>query len=204
MYRPLYTPIGNKLKVYPKNASSRLLTVTMDNTENLQKYIRAFQRFADDDSLKEMGAIARDTFNKYVPYRHGALRRSCKVLITNDTVSLNWGNGLPYAHYQYMGEIYDENHVYFRNGVSAGWYSSPTKKPSGRFFIPNRRYTLFDKNHKYICRLGYTTRNTTHHWIDEVLNDPQKYTPMKFQMTNYLYKKLQHNFGGTPVGESKS
>ncbi len=215
------TPITKNIAIPAKNAfiCSSEVSVTLANTKALQGYIRAFQRFADDTTLKQMGIIARDTFNEYVPYRSGKLRKSCEVFIDEDTVSLRWGKGLDYAHYQYMGHIYNYNHVYFRNGIVAGWYSSEEKHDSGRIMVPNMRTTLFTRgarayemrNNKltrvnskntarYICRLGYSHPNTGHHWIEEIVNTPTKYTPMKRQMTRYLYEQLQKNFSGKAIG----
>lgn len=215
----------DKIYIRPKNASvpAEGVSAVLENSDALTSYIRAFHLFGDEKSLEEVGNIAKDTFNQYVPKRNGRLRRRAKVNVLNDVVTVDW-NTVPYAHYQYIGEIYDFNHVYFRKGVVAGWYSSAEKKPSGRMMIPNFRYTLYtkgdpiyrmgyDKNgrygkiktnsktaKRYICRLGYTTPDTGHHWIEEVINTPTTYTPMKRQMTRYLYEKFQENFGGKAVG----
>ena len=193
-------------RAIPGNVAINGLTVRLSNSDALERYVRVFQRFGDDKSLLYVGMLAKNTFSRYVPYRTGALRKSADVVISTDDVTVTWEgpHSVPYAHYQYMGQIYDYNHVYFKNGLVAGWYSSSSPKtPSGRMMVPNRRYTLFDKNGKYICRLGYTLHGTRHHWIDFVVSNPQIYNPMKYRMTQYLYKKVVSEFGGTPVGAKK-
>ena len=213
------TPITNYWGKSAKNASINEVGVyvTLDNTEALTNYIKAFRKMKDTKTLKEMGLIAKNTFNEYVPKRHGDLRRKAKVKIKNDSVTVDW-NTVPYARYQYFGEIYDFNHVRYKNGVVAGWYSSAEKKPSGRYMVPNFRYTLYTRGNaptrsfegklipasenprRYICRLGYTTPNTGHHWIEEIINNPTKYVPMKRKMTRLLYEKFQKEHGGRIVG----
>ena len=197
--------------VAPKNARYGGITVTLENSDNLASYIRAFNRFGDDKTLTDMGMMMAERFKQFVPKRSGSgkLREAYDIVIDQDTVTVTWegprAQKLPYVHYQYMGEIYNFNHIIWRNGLAAGWYSSPApKEPSGRVMIPNWRHTLYTKREngrKYITRLGYTTPNTTHHWIEEVTHVPTNYVPLKRDMTRYLYERLVENFGGKAVGK---
>lgn len=196
--------------IVPKNATYGGMTVSLDNTENLTSYIRTFIMFGDTDTLNEMGLMMAERFQQFVPYRHGALRDAYDIIIDKDRVIVTWdgprAQRLPYVHYQYVGRIYNFNHIRWRNGLVDGWYSPPGEKktPSDRVMIPNWRHTLYTKREngrKFITRLGYTTPNTTHHWIEEVVNVPTNYNPLKRDMTNYLYTRLVENFGGKAVGK---
>ena len=215
------TPILKHFAIAPKSAAviaGDEIAVVMSNTKAFDKYVKAFKKLQKPEVLEDLGNKVKPVFNQYVPKKDGHLRRSCEVKVAKGMMALQWGKGLPYAHYQYEGVIYDFNHVYFRNGIVAGWYSSPApKKPSKRTMQPNFRTTLFtkgpsayemrngkkvrvrsSKTRRYIVRLGYSTPNTGHHWIEEITHDSQRYYLLKQNMGTYLYEQFEKFNGRTP------
>lgn len=218
------TPITQSMAVSPKNAfisSQCEVAVIMQSTKAFDKYIKAFENLENDITLTYLGVHIRKVFNQYVPKKHGHLRKSGEVITSKGNVTVQWGKGLDYAHYQYIGKIYDFNHVYFRNGLVGGWYSSSEKKDSGRTMIPNAKYTRIlytsgenpwriDEHGKkvkvkvknprrYIVRLGYSTPNTGHHWIEEITHNSARYYNLKMTMGTYLYERFANMTGKTPT-----
>ena len=123
-----------------------------------------------------------NAINQFVPQDNiGDLRDSMEI--THHTVE--WGENLDYAHYQYEGEIYGKNYPIihggefkgyfntssnkrlpvFSGGTITGWYSLPgvEKYPTGRELGKPGYY----KGWKF----GYTTPGTQHHWIDAYLQN---------------------------------
>ncbi len=82
-----------------------------------------------------------------IPFQQGALRNS-----VNYPQSIYGGEieyNTPYAHYQYMGEVYGPN-IPIRDsaGNVTGWYSPPQKHPTSR-------------------PLHYHTEGTGDHWFEK-------------------------------------
>lgn len=67
-------------------------------------------------------------YTPYVPMHTGMLAQ--QVAITPGQVE----HTAPYAHYQYVGEVYGPNYPIYENGVLVGWFSIPgrPKHPMGR------------------------------------------------------------------------
>jgi hypothetical protein len=67
-------------------------------------------------------------YKGYVPKRTGVL--SEQVVITPGQIE----HTAPYAHYQYVGEVYGPNYPVYENGVIVGWVSprGRPKHPTGR------------------------------------------------------------------------
>lgn len=57
----------------------------------------------------------------YVPFESGTLRDS--VTIAPKTITHN----APYAHYQYIGDVYGPNYPITQNGVRVGFFSIPNR-----------------------------------------------------------------------------
>lgn len=107
----------------------------------------------NDDRIKtNINLRIKNDINRFVPKKSGHLRRSARV--TPDAIV--WST--PYAHYQYMGEVYGPNHPIIRNRTIVGWYSTPGRKkePTGR--------ELGVPGYWMGWRFGYTTPGTHHHW----------------------------------------
>ncbi len=66
-----------------------------------------------------------------VPFQQGALRGSVNYPQGIYGGEIEWNT--PYAHYQYMGEVYGPNiPKYDSEGNLIGWFSPPKKYPTGR------------------------------------------------------------------------
>lgn len=87
-----------------------------------------------------------------IPFQQGALRGSVEYPDGIYGGTIQWGGasvGVPYAAYQYRGEIYGPNiPIKDDNGNVVGWYSPPKKNPTGR-------------------KLQYHTPGTTDHFFEE-------------------------------------
>lgn len=87
-----------------------------------------------------------------IPFRQGALRGSVEYLDGIYGGTIQWGGasvGVPYAAYQYRGEIYGPNiPIKDDNGNVVGWYSPPKKNPTGR-------------------PIAYHTVGTGDHWFEK-------------------------------------
>lgn len=67
----------------------------------------------------------------YIPYQSGFL--ATKALTAETVIGSGKIRQLgPYAHYLYVGEIYGPNIPVKENGVIVGWWSPPSKTPTGR------------------------------------------------------------------------
>nr|DAS98266.1 MAG TPA: Minor capsid protein [Caudoviricetes sp.] len=67
----------------------------------------------------------------YIPYQSGFL--ATKALTAETVIGSGKIRQLgPYAHYLYAGEIYGPNIPVKENGVIVGWWSPPSKTPTGR------------------------------------------------------------------------
>ena len=82
----------------------------------------------------------------YIPFRQGALRSQVRYPDGMTGGTVEWY--APYAHYQYMGEVYGPNiPLKDAQGNIIGWTSPPKKSPTGR-------------------KLQYHTPETSGHWFD--------------------------------------
>lgn len=99
---------------YPVNVYSRKTTELLALLNDPNMYIQANQ-------------IIADAIKPYIPKKSGALQQS--VRITPDEIV--WGEGLDYAHYQYVGLVYGKNYPITKNGTIVGWYSKGSKVPNG-------------------------------------------------------------------------
>lgn len=104
-----------------------------------------------DNNLKEaqmllnMQVVADCT--PLVPFSQGALRNSVNYPEGIYGGSIEWNT--PYAHYLYEGIVYSPNiPIKDKAGNIVGWFSPPSKKPTGR-------------------SLTYGEPGTTDHWFEE-------------------------------------
>lgn len=127
--------------------------LTIDTTRfRTDKQKKLLQMLNDDRIKTNINLRIKNDINRFVPKKSGHLRRSARV--TPDAIV--WST--PYAHYQYMGEVYGPNHPIIRNRTIVGWYSTPgqKKEPTGR--------ELGVPGYWMGWRFGYTTPGTHHHW----------------------------------------
>lgn len=131
--------------------------ISLDFSENYSRKTKEFlDKVSHDPSvLTHINQIIGANVNQFVPMRSGVLRGSMYA----DAEGVHWST--PYAHYQYVGQVYEVNKPIYSRGRIIGWYSPPgmSKVPSGRELgIPGELDGWV---------FGYTTPGTQHHW-DEV------------------------------------
>ncbi len=122
-----------KLKTHVGNVDTHIDTKRIDNNIREAQKLLNMQVVADCDPL--------------IPFQQGALRNSVNYPqgIYGGEIEYN----TPYAHYQYMGEVYGPN-IPIRDsaGNITGWYSPPQKHPTGR-------------------PIQYHTEGTGDHWFEK-------------------------------------
>lgn len=109
------------------------------DTKRIDNNIRTAQR------LLNMQVVA--DCDPLIPFQQGALRNSVNYPqgIYGGEIEYN----TPYAHYQYMGEVYGPNiPIRDAEGNITGWFSPPKKNPAGR-------------------PIQYHTAGTGDHWFEK-------------------------------------
>lgn len=155
--------------------------VSVKYSKGTSKYLwklREFTKMFDEPEMRtRINYFILDAIQPYVPKESGELRRSRRVYPDKIT----WGEGLPYAHYQFAGEVWGPNRPITSKGTIVGWYSVAPKHKTGRELgVPGewKGWTF-----------GYTTPNTKHHWTD-VYSGKLKLDTNK-KITEYLKKECQ-------------
>ena len=128
--------------------------------------------------MREAHQLLGELCNPYVPMKSGNLRLSMKAY----PKSVRWE--VPYAKYQYEGEVWGPNKPIYRSGSIVGWKDIPIseKSPTGRELgLPGfwRGWTF-----------GYTTEGTKHHWFDEAMANGGKRT-YSIRVTNMLKQEAK-------------
>lgn len=139
---------------------------------------RLLKLINDKEVMRDAHRLLGEVCNPYVPNKSGELRKSMKAY----PKSVRWET--PYAHYQYMGEVYGPNHPIIRKGIIVGWYSTPgmKKRPTGRELgVPGEWMGW---------KFGYTTQGTKHHWFDEAMKNGGKRNYSR-AVTELLKKKAK-------------
>lgn len=109
------------------------------DTKRIDRNIRTAQRLLNMQIVADCDPL--------IPFQQGALRNSVNYPqgIYGGEIEYN----TPYAHYQYMGEVYGPNiPIRDSEGNITGWYSPPKKRPTGR-------------------PLQYHTAGTGSHWFEK-------------------------------------
>lgn len=95
---------------------------------------RIDRNFKEAQKLLNMQVVA--DCDPLIPFQQGALRNSVTYPDGIYGGSVQWGGeevGVPYAAYQYRGEVYGPNIPRKDSeGNIIGWYSPPKKHPMGR------------------------------------------------------------------------
>lgn len=66
----------------------------------------------------------------YVPADNLVLAQNIRITAEEDVGHVTYNS--PYAHYQYMGEVYGPNIPIMDGGVVVGYFSPPHKHPTGK------------------------------------------------------------------------
>lgn len=103
-----------------------LLDVNIDF--NMSSIQQKFDNLINDEVMLEIHNAFAKMCDPYVPMDEGVLAQS--VIVEKDHIRYPG----PYAHYQYVGEVYGPNIPITENGIIVGWFSPPGKKkhPTGR------------------------------------------------------------------------
>lgn len=114
------------------------------DTSRIDKNIKEAQKLLNEQIVADCDPL--------IPFQQGALRNSVTYPDGIYGETIQWGGeevGVPYAHYQYVGEVYGPNYPIFDSaGNLTGYYSPPKKTPAG---IP----------------LHYHTEGTSNHWFEK-------------------------------------
>lgn len=146
---------------------------------------------SDEKAGREIHQILKEQMEPYVPKKSGQLRASAKVY----PKSLRYN--VPYAHYQYQGEVYGPNLIGWLSETESGWRSIPgmKKSPTGRELgIPGKAVfkpmfgRKFNKSPIEVT-FGYTTSGTHHHWLDEMMKNNKR--GFHIRCTNVLKKRAK-------------
>lgn len=124
---------------------------------------RKLSYLLDDVGVRKgVTSIVRDEMNKFVPRKTGTLTKSAEI----DDDEIVWT--APYAHYQYVGQVYGPNIPVIIDG-ELGW-RSPKGKPK---FATGRGIT-------------YHTPGTTNYWDIAMMQNANARRVMNFRVTAYL------------------
>lgn len=128
------------------------------NTDGINKWlIRLLQ---DKRVGLEVHTLFEKMMQPYVPKDEGVLAQTTEV--TSDYVRYTE----PYAHYQYMGEVYGPNFPVMQAGIVTGWRSPKEKYPTGR------ELGIRGSNPKFPGWVfGYRTPHTGHHWDKKMMQE---------------------------------
>lgn len=161
----------------------------------------------DDKTMQQIHNLFAMLINPYVPMDEGPLSQSLEV--TKDYVRYTQ----PYAHYQYMGEVYGPNYPGWEDGATPGWRSPAgkgSKHPTGRELGKQGHATLtpkweFDGNYikadptKLIeWDFGYNTErhpNATHHWDKVAMQDQNIKKKFEEGVKNILLRRARDLYG---------
>lgn len=142
-------------------------SITMDTSGFQTKVQQKLLQMLDDKSVRtQVNTILNKYIEPFVPEESGTLKYT--PVITDK--SITWGKGLPYAHYQFVGEIYAKNYPIIRHGRIVRWYSKPgvKKTPTGRMIKDN-------KGTWYGYHFGYTIPGSTSNWTEELNNNQMRW-----------------------------
>lgn len=108
------------------NMSQVITTQVIINEESLENKLNKL--IQDKATMTEVHSLFAQMCNPYVPMDEGVLSQTLEI--TDKSVRYN----VPYAHYQYIGEVYGPNIPIIEDGVIVGWFSPPgqPKTPTGR------------------------------------------------------------------------
>ena len=112
------------------------MEVKVDVHIDTTKLAKQFQSLVDDNCMYQIHNLFAKMMNDYVPFSEGVLSQS--LIVLKDKVIYN----TPYAHYQYVGEVYGPNIPIIEDGIITGWFSPPGQKknPTGKEIQYNKEY----------------------------------------------------------------
>lgn len=87
------------------------------------------------DGMLFLAATAARLMDPYVPADKLVLAQNISITADEECGHVTYNS--PYAHYQYVGEIYGPNRPIKDGEEIMGYWSPPHKKPTGRFMKHN-------------------------------------------------------------------
>ena len=109
--------------------------------------VKKLENLIDENVMLEIHTLFAKLINEYVPAKSGKM---ANAEITPEYIRYPG----PYAHYQYMGEVYGPNIPIIQNGQVVGWRSIAPKHPTGRKL--GTEGELYDEKGNVIWKFGYT------------------------------------------------
>ena len=156
---------------------------------NLQKSL--ISKIKDPKVMQEINEHIKDEANNYVPSKSGLLRSSGYAT----PQKIGWRT--PYAHYQYIGQVYAVNNIGWVDGSIAWRTPRGMKKVSaGRELgVPGSAELSpkFGKGPRDIMvtvTFGYTSPGTKHHWMHEM------WMERKRSVQQWITKRLKDALNG--------
>lgn len=106
------------------------MNIRVDVNIDVKKLQQQFDSLKDDDCMYQVHNLFAKMCDPYVPMQEGVLSQSVALGIAAHSITY-YG---PYAHYQYVGEVYGPNIPIMEDGIITGWFSPPNQKkhPTGR------------------------------------------------------------------------
>lgn len=161
-------------------------------TDRQQKLLKLLE---DKTVQKQCNDILKNFINYFVPMKSGALRRS--AIATPNLIY--WGRKLPYARYQYGGQVYGPNLPGAINGTPA-WRSGTPKHPTGRelgkFYGELSLFPVWQKGKHVkgplIYEFGYSEPGTGHHWDKKFSKDRRWKAQANREITRYIKKECKN------------
>lgn len=110
------------------------INVNIDTKELAKK----FESLKDDECMYEIHDLFAKMCDPYVPMYEGVLSQSVALGISMSSITYPG----PYAHYQYVGEVYGPNIPIIEDGIVVGFFSPPgqKKQPTGKEIQYNKEY----------------------------------------------------------------
>lgn len=91
--------------------------------------VLAHEKVSGRDNMLFLAQVAKNYMDEYVPEDTGVLAQNVRITADDDAGHILYNS--PYAHYQYMGEVYGPNYPITDGGELVGFYSPPHKTPTG-------------------------------------------------------------------------
>lgn len=162
----------------------------------------------DDSTMIQIHNLFAMLITPYVPMDEGILSQSLEI--TKDYVRYTQ----PYAHYQYMGEIYGPNFPGWEDSATPGWRSPKgkgSKHPTGRelgkqghatltpqWEFKDGQYHKADPTKLIEWDFGYNTERhplAAHHWDKQAMKNPAVKQKFEEGVKNILKRRAKQLYG---------
>jgi hypothetical protein len=186
------------------------MKISLENTENMQRYITALESLGESGPMGTIGDIIAENTKPFIPTDTGKMANNYIVNTTKNACVVDWNTGaLPYTQYQFYGRVMGPNKAIFGAqgpnkagpgaGVHSGWVS-PVKPKKLRNRMMGTPATITLNDGRVIHIKGYTTKGTGPRWTKEALKNKKSYSKIRFESGRYLYEAYCFATGSFPVG----